>query len=114
MSERDAVSLLVSVEVNQRLSKADLMRKRSEVLTISMMPPEGEEEDRSPAYYIIKVKAPAAPPHHHQSGVLQQYGRLPLGGLSPVAYTNDALELDLHSLRNLQPSQMVNLRRFNI
>ena len=58
---------MVSVEVNQRLSKVDMMRKCYEVLTISMVTAEGEE-DKSQAYYIIKV----AQPHQKQSWVLWQ------------------------------------------
>ncbi|KAM4695071.1 coiled-coil domain-containing protein 39 [Discoglossus pictus] len=44
----------ISSELHERLAKVDKMRKRYEILTIAMMPPDGEEE-KSQSYYIIKA-----------------------------------------------------------
>ncbi|XP_072201133.1 coiled-coil domain-containing protein 39 isoform X2 [Excalfactoria chinensis] len=43
----------ISAEFQDRLNKIDKLRCRYEVLTIIMMPPEGEEE-KSQTYYVIK------------------------------------------------------------
>ncbi|XP_072033774.1 coiled-coil domain-containing protein 39-like [Amphiura filiformis] len=44
----------VSSELHERISKIDKLRKRYEILMISMAPPEGEE-DRSQAYFVIRA-----------------------------------------------------------
>ncbi|XP_065604397.1 coiled-coil domain-containing protein 39 [Cyrtonyx montezumae] len=44
----------ISAEFQDRLNKIDKLRCRYEILTIVMMPPEGEEE-KTQAYYIIKA-----------------------------------------------------------
>nr|XP_006819018.1 PREDICTED: coiled-coil domain-containing protein 39-like [Saccoglossus kowalevskii] len=44
----------VSAELHERITKIDKLRKRYEILMVSMAPPEGEE-DKSQAYYVIKV-----------------------------------------------------------
>uniref|UniRef100_A0A4W3ITG7 Coiled-coil domain-containing protein 39 n=1 Tax=Callorhinchus milii TaxID=7868 RepID=A0A4W3ITG7_CALMI len=43
----------ISAELHERLSKIDKLKKRYELLMVSMAPPEGQE-DRSQAYYVIK------------------------------------------------------------
>ena len=43
-----------SSELHERISKIEKLRKRYEILEVSMAPPEGEE-NHSQAYYVIKV-----------------------------------------------------------
>ncbi|XP_077204436.1 coiled-coil domain-containing protein 39 [Paroedura picta] len=44
----------MSTEFHERLSKIDKLKSRYEIITIVMMPPEGEEE-KSQVYYVIKA-----------------------------------------------------------
>ncbi|XP_074657844.1 coiled-coil domain-containing protein 39-like [Tubulanus polymorphus] len=44
----------ISSELHERISKIDKLRKRYEILMVSMAPPEGEEE-QTQAYYVIKA-----------------------------------------------------------
>ncbi|XP_065888087.1 coiled-coil domain-containing protein 39-like [Dysidea avara] len=44
----------ISTELHERISKIEKLRKRYEILTVAMAPPEGEEE-HSQAYYVIKA-----------------------------------------------------------
>ncbi|NWR63750.1 CCD39 protein, partial [Bucorvus abyssinicus] len=44
----------ISAEFQDRLNKIDKLRCRYEILTVAMMPPEGEEE-KTHAYYVIKA-----------------------------------------------------------
>lgn len=46
--------LLFSAQLHDRIAKIDRLRKRYEILMVSMAPPEGEEE-HSQTYYVIKV-----------------------------------------------------------
>lgn len=44
----------ISAEFHERLSKIDKLKNRYEILTVVMLPPEGEEENTQ-TYYVIKV-----------------------------------------------------------
>ena len=51
-----AILISYSGELQARIAKIDRLRKRYEILMVSMSPPEGEEE-HSQTYYVIKVCA---------------------------------------------------------
>ncbi|KAM5291899.1 coiled-coil domain-containing protein 39 [Ctenodactylus gundi] len=44
----------ISAEFHERLSKIDKLKNRYEIITVIMLPPEGEEE-KTQAYYVIKA-----------------------------------------------------------
>uniref|UniRef100_A0A2K5PVP5 Coiled-coil domain-containing protein 39 n=1 Tax=Cebus imitator TaxID=2715852 RepID=A0A2K5PVP5_CEBIM len=44
----------ISTEFHERLNKIDKLKNRYEILTVGMLPPEGEEE-KTQAYYVIKA-----------------------------------------------------------
>uniref|UniRef100_A0A673V4C8 Coiled-coil domain-containing protein 39 n=1 Tax=Suricata suricatta TaxID=37032 RepID=A0A673V4C8_SURSU len=44
----------ISADFHERLSKIDKLKNRYEILTVVMLPPEGEEE-KTQAYYVIKA-----------------------------------------------------------
>lgn len=46
--------LYCSAELHGHISKIDRLRKRFEIITVAMNPPEGEEQ-HSQAYYVIKA-----------------------------------------------------------
>ena len=54
----------VSSEVHEHISKIDKLRKRYEIITVAMAPPEGEEA-HSQAYYVIKVTHTHTHTHTH-------------------------------------------------
>lgn len=45
----------ISAELHERISKIDKLRKRYEILSVSMAPPEEDGEEHSQAYYVIKA-----------------------------------------------------------
>ena len=48
-------TLLCSAELHERISKIDKLRKRYEILSVSMAPPADDGEEHSQAYYVIKA-----------------------------------------------------------
>jgi UDP-glucose:O-linked fucose beta-1,3-glucosyltransferase len=44
-----------SSELHERISKIDKLRKRYEILSVSMAPPTEDGEEHSQAYYVIKA-----------------------------------------------------------
>ncbi|KAJ7400147.1 Coiled-coil domain-containing protein 39 [Pitangus sulphuratus] len=76
-----------SAEFQECLSKIDKLRRRYEIFTLAMMPPEGEEQ-KSQAYFVIKE----ADVKH----VLQF--KSAVQGMGTVPYTVDAAGQDLEGL----------------
>ncbi|XP_069720801.1 coiled-coil domain-containing protein 39 isoform X2 [Phaenicophaeus curvirostris] len=58
----------LSIEIQERLSKIDKLTCRYEILTIAMMPPEGEEE-KTLTYYVIKAAQEKEELHHESDNL---------------------------------------------
>ncbi|NWH81640.1 CCD39 protein, partial [Piaya cayana] len=58
----------LSIEIQERLSQIDKLTCRYEILTIAMMPPEGEEE-KTLTYYVIKAAQEKEELHHESDNL---------------------------------------------
>ncbi|XP_054838743.1 coiled-coil domain-containing protein 39 [Eublepharis macularius] len=81
----------MSTEFHERLSKIDKLKSRYEIVTIVMMPPEGEEE-KSQVYYVIKTA--------QEKEDLQREGDALDAKIQRAEKECDALKNTLHVLNN--------------